>query len=239
MFNSEYGMWEAAILGTKSNTRRTGKAVELINKHPDQWRLLVMDGHKFKMRNTHNNTTALISPKYNPGDICYLQEDTMNTQGIISDDKQIFYKEKDEKGDDESIIFKPLIEQAILKGAHWKNKRYMNAADARFFIMITDVKLERLQDISNSDCIAEGLHNKTSLGNKIYLLYQEFKYYKDSNNKFTRDPKQSYESLFKIVNESEPWDKNHWCLSYHFRKLSAREVAFAKSPRETNNIQYK
>ena len=45
----------------------------------------------------------------------------------------------------------------------WKNKLFMPESAARYFIKITGVRIERLQDISDEDCLKEGIYAKMGL----------------------------------------------------------------------------
>ena len=40
---------------------------------------------------------------------------------------------------------------------YWQNKMFMNPAFARFYVKFTDIKIERLFDISDQDCFREGI----------------------------------------------------------------------------------
>lgn len=61
-------------------------------------------------------------------------------------------------------------------GAKWTSSIHMKKVDARIFLKITDVRVERVQDISYSDARAEGI------GKKVSYPDEEFMYLWDSIN---------------------------------------------------------
>jgi hypothetical protein len=82
--------------------------------------------------------------RYKEGDILYLKEpyySTLDVNGLI----QVIHKYNG---------FIPPDFQ-IPPDFHWQNKLFMPEYVARYFITITSVRKERLQEISNEDCIKE------------------------------------------------------------------------------------
>lgn len=77
-------------------------------------------------------------------------------------------------------------------GTPWKNStipaRYMPKSAARTFIKITDVRCERIQDISVSDMVAEGIVGES----------------------------QSFKGLWDETNGKGAWDRNDWTFAYTF-----------------------
>ena len=85
--------------------------------------------------------------KYEPGDILWVKE----TWGIgIQAAGGVIYK-ADYAG-------KP---PPLAEGYKWKSSMVMPREVARIFLRVTDARMERLQDISERDAIAEGLTDAT------------------------------------------------------------------------------
>lgn len=236
MFNNDYGMWEAVMLGTKTNTRRTGKTLEPVNKNPDEWVLISNSGPPFTFHSKNGNSPIDIKPRHKTGDVLYLQEPTMNSEKFLTAERQIFYKYKDHQGNDDTAAFSHVIDELKRRGAKWGNKQFMGFLDARYFIKITDVKLERLRDISFKDCIGEGIHNRNSVGpNRIFLIYKKGEHYKQGT-KYTHNAQQSYASLLGVIQEDNTaWEKNYWCFSYHFVLLTPKQMELYKQSQSTLN----
>lgn len=103
----------------------------------------------------------------------------------------------------------------------WGNKMFVKSALMPNLIEITKVRVERLQDISDSDCLAEGIEE--------YYPYIErnpddkLKTYRFWDNKF----KYKYHSLSPIKNcfahliyyicGKETWERNPWVYAYTFK----------------------
>jgi hypothetical protein len=84
-------------------------------------------------------------PPYKAGDILYVRE----TWGIgIQTTGGVIYRA--------DYPFSEKIPFA--EGGRWRPSIHMPKSIARIFLSITDVRIERLQDISESDAIAEGTH---------------------------------------------------------------------------------
>ncbi|MEA4821545.1 MAG: hypothetical protein VB122_04875 [Erysipelotrichales bacterium] len=60
----------------------------------------------------------------------------------------------------EDTLYKYLNEDPIILNYSyaWKNKLFMPESAARYFIKITGVKIEKLQEISDEDCFKEGIY---------------------------------------------------------------------------------
>jgi hypothetical protein len=103
----------------------------------------------------------------------------------------------------------------VLKHFPWKPSIHMPKAAARIFLRITDIRVERLQDISEEDAIAEGIGNAENgrMGYKDYL---------DSDSA-TFHAKQSFESLWQSINGAESWDENPWVWVITFESIEKPE----------------
>ena len=74
-------------------------------------------------------------------------------------------------------------------------------------IQITNVRVERLQDISDEDCLAEGITNDCGV----------FKYTVDNAlTKTFMTAKEAYASLIDKVGKKGTWESNPWVFVYYF-----------------------
>jgi len=85
------------------------------------------------------------------------------------------------------------------EGWYKRSPLFMPEWAARYFITITDVRAERLQEISRDNILAEGIypfpyHNKT-----------EFK------------------NLWNSINKDYPWESNPWAFAYSFKRVEAEQ----------------
>ncbi len=103
----------------------------------------------------------------------------------------------------------------------WKPSIHMPKAAARIWLEITDVKVERVQDISYNDAIAEGIESWPSPIHKGRTSYQD---YLDPGKPGIDcpcvTPYFSYFSLWSKINGTESWDANPWVWVITFKVLS-------------------
>jgi len=96
----------------------------------------------------------------------------------------------------------------------WKSSIFMPKEACRINLKITDIRVERLNDISENDCIAEGIESWFS------YLFQETRY-KDYECEISdwRNPDSSYRSLWEKINGKGSWQKNPWVWVIEFRRM--------------------
>lgn len=94
----------------------------------------------------------------------------------------------------------------------WKNKLFMPQWAARYFIEITAVRAERLQDISEEDCLKEGIEAFTK-DEKL------FKYGLDGWewSEMPRTAREAYATLINGINGKDTWERNPFVWVYDFK----------------------
>lgn len=92
---------------------------------------------------------------------------------------------------------------------------------SRVTLIVKDVKIERLQDISDADAIAEGIDRvENNYGNgPAYCDYQLGKRWDTAE--WYRSPVDSYHSLWDSINSKGAWDENPWVVAYTFVTINA------------------
>lgn len=97
----------------------------------------------------------------------------------------------------------------------WKPSLFMPKEACRIFLEITEIKVERLQQITNEDCINEGIKRETfpPTGDECYYFYPCKDLRDDS---YLDSPKTSFYSLWKSINGQKSWDENPfvWAISF-------------------------
>lgn len=97
--------------------------------------------------------------------------------------------------------------------AGWSNKMFTSSDEMPHQILITDVRVERLQDISDEDCLKEGINasNSHEIGYGIPWVY-EF----EGSKMAYYTPREAYAALIDKVSGKGTWDKNPYVFVYDF-----------------------
>ena len=94
------------------------------------------------------------------------------------------------------------------------NKMYVRADIMPHQIRITGIKCERLQDISDEECLKEGINasNSHEIGYGIPWVYEfagsKMVYY---------TPREAFASLIDKVSGRGTWKSNPWVVAYEFK----------------------
>lgn len=86
---------------------------------------------------------------------------------------------------------------------------------SRITLWITDVRVERLNDISETDAISEGIERVS--GDTSAQPWRD--YSKDQRMRFFSAPSASYRSLWESINGEGSWDANPFVWVIEFRRL--------------------
>jgi len=86
----------------------------------------------------------------------------------------------------------------------------MCKSDARIWLEVTNIMVERLKDITKEDAIAEGIKRLPDL--------HWWKNYLNNPLPGTSDAVESFKTLWKSINGEESWNKNPWVWVIEFKK---------------------
>ncbi len=95
------------------------------------------------------------------------------------------------------------------EGQNWKPSIFMPRAASRILLEVTDVRVERLQEIGEADAKAEGVEPDVDAGYwKGYIFPGVY----DS-------AKKSFASLWQSINGLGSWDQNPWVWVVSFKRI--------------------
>ncbi len=109
----------------------------------------------------------------------------------------------------------------------WKNKMFVKAKYMPHRIRITNIRVERLQDISREDCMREGIYDDIEGGRTIgYPIGVPF-YYTFVGALSKKTKKQLYwttaKEAFSVLNDAisgrGTWERNPWVYVYEFELI--------------------
>lgn len=97
--------------------------------------------------------------------------------------------------------------------AGWHNKMFVSAAEMPHLIKITNIRVERLQDISEEDCLKEGVE-------KIRKYHPHDIYYtsKATPHRYNL-AKDAFDPLIDKVSGKGTWASNPWVFVYDFELI--------------------
>ena len=107
------------------------------------------------------------------------------------------------------------------RGAGWKPSIHMPRALSRITLEITGVRVERLQDISDTDCIAEGIERPEDMSKEaveamdIWPIGAERECFNALNQ-----PVHQYRRLWERINGPVSWAANPWVWAIEFRRVT-------------------
>ena len=192
MFNDRYGLTQAVISGRKTVTRRVvdpqGKYEEL------RWWQPCIEFEECMYGYTENEGWEVIEPRYNVGEIVAVAQRYDSflhpNNGVIEHDYQT----------------------TALASKGWDNKMFVKADLMPHRIQITDIRIERLQDISD-DYFKEGITLLASADDgRIQWGYagEHLRYYMFDS------PREAFASLIDKVSGKGTWDRNPFVWRIEF-----------------------
>lgn len=186
-------MVQAILAGTKTQTRR-------IVKFPLRHKVFLVSIDKGE------TPPPIDFCPYKVGDVFWVREtwlwlDQKDCEGRTTQD---YYKTEHHPTNDEWLKE---------SGYKWKPSIFMPKPACRIFLKIKNIRVERLQEISEKDAIAEGLEILYSGSLNEYRIYGKKSIYGKVN------PVDSFESLWIYINGNEAWSSNPFVWVYEFEKI--------------------
>lgn len=192
-------MVRAILEGRKTQTRRIIK--KPMDEVPDYARGWKHNGYAFYGKiNGGDMAVPFICPYGQRGDRLWVRETWANTEA----DGLVF------KADGERDFRTPC--GTVSERSAWKPSIHMPRTFSRITLEITDVRVERLQDISEADAIAEGC-GKSKGG-----MFCGGPHKAHGTPTQHNTAKEAYSHLWESINGAGSWDANPWVWVISFRK---------------------
>lgn len=102
----------------------------------------------------------------------------------------------------------------LIKQPGWNNKMFVKANLMPHRIRITDIRAERLQDICEDDCLAEGIWEAHNIGLKGVTYW-----YTSLANSPYRTAKKAYAALIDKISGKGTWKRNPYVFVYEFELI--------------------
>lgn len=197
MFNDKYGLTDAVLRGTKTQTRRlpSPRLIEQYNSLLEEYELAsknvgvpcsVVSVEDFLLERAPYKVGEVVAVAQNYKDAGVGFEDLAKDADILSIKSKV-------------------------KG--YSNKMYVKAKLMPHQIKITNVRIERLQDISDEDCLKEGIEKEERTDGKYF-----YKFFDARREVFVRlrTPREAFAVLTDKVNGMGTWWRNPYVFMYEF-----------------------
>lgn len=160
----------------------------------------ILNGKKSQARRlAKQNSGGFFVKKYSVGDSLWVKESWREVPSKVTYDSRI-----DEYVPIPRFEYKADNEESCLGSwtGSWKVPMFMPASAARLFLRVVDVQMERLQDITEEDAIAEGFERTDDADNSFFTAKDAFRDFWDSLN----------------ANRGYGWEINPWVWVCKFER---------------------
>lgn len=179
MFSEQYGLQQAVLEGWKTMTRRIidSKTSSGANDYVQRIHGTGLDFLDYLLEHSRYKVgeEVAIAQKYSQ---IFTEADLSKRKGSLGD---------------------------MITGKAWGNKMFVQAAVMPHRIRITNIRVERIQDISDEDCLREGIRKMT---------FDTFSF--DSWKFFTHNPREAFAALIAKLSGKGIWESNPWVFVYEF-----------------------
>ena len=221
MFNDEFLLTQAVLDGRKTQTRRIIPK-DFFSLTWDDFFSLTWDEKNGTLwyENSMGDFIDVRNSKYA---LCKVGEVVAVAQSYETISNAISKTESKEKATFYCKVMKACFPDAIIHKdkeeiAGWYNKMFVRGGLMPHQIRITDVRVEKLQDISDEDCIKEGVVKDTC---KTYFNGYTVKFSLDQYNnilssEWFRTPREAFAHLINKVSRKDVWQENPYVFVYDF-----------------------
>lgn len=183
MFNERYGLQSAVFEGRKTQTRCEPFFSDVeIETHFD-----IETGKFFVIEK--ETRKVIHTSRYAVGEIV----------AVAQSYSDIFDEADNDYFND---IYSNFRNAYVTESKGWKNKMFVKADLMPHHIKIIDIRCERLQDISDEDCIKEGVEKFDEYVEECFM-----------------SPRQAFSCLIQKLNGKKFWDTNPYVIVYEFEKI--------------------
>lgn len=208
MFNDRYGLTNAVLTGRKTMTRR------IVNGNFVNIKEFSSNGYTHFIAGTYYGNAIELKPRYKIGEKVAIAQsyksiyDTIEERDGNSKANEWWCKLYEfHNGEGYEPYFTP----------GYRNKMFVRADLMPHHIRITGIRIERLQDISNEDCLKEGVEKW--IDSFIVCGIMEH----GKNNQCFDNPRDAFHSLINRIGNRDTWVNNPWVMAYQFELIDEKD----------------
>ena len=209
MFDEHFGLQSATIQRRKTKTRRIERIPKEMIEFPNaEYRFGPYKDRVIPVMRYNNGVlvhNTRIYPKYRIGERLAIAQSYKE----LWEDEYLPTKIEDE-----------VIRMVQERHPGCTNKMYVLAELMPHHIQITDIRIERLQDISDEDCLAEGII-ETPLNDHIPGFGKVAYEFKQPVGKRTiyPTPREAFHALINKICGGNTWILNPWATVYSYKRI--------------------
>ena len=208
MFNDRFGLTQAVLDGRKTQTRRFGKFVTSSRCFDD---VVNIEGGfddrgrwMFTFFNIHGDIIGDVIPNYDIGELVAIAQ----PYSELDIDEAVGVEDFGQN------MYAPIY----VESAGCNNKMFVKADLMKHHIKITNVRIERLQDISDEDCLAEGIEKWYYEAKATYYYHlPNIDHLEVEDLHFT--PQDAYATLIDKICGKGTWERNPLVWVYDFELI--------------------
>jgi hypothetical protein len=187
-FNKKYGLRQAVVKRRKTKTRR------IIKGDFENVTAYHANGDWHFIADTKDGDSIELKPAFQVGEVVAVAQSYASAINPLDWANRLIYK--DTPG--------------------WTNALYTRADLMPHSIRITDIKVESLQDISDEDCLKEGVRKHGEGTFKV----DGVRYVLTKRPRIFYTPKQAFECLIDKICGKGTWERNPWVFAYEFELIN-------------------
>lgn len=207
MFNDKYGLTQAVLDGRKTMTRRivSEKLLDRWTDYDDFCNNVSVENAPTERQYYDEKDFFLNNAPYKLGEVVAIAQSYMDVDRFHRKGKNAAYLE---------YLDSILPELKLYPG--WGNKMFVKADLMPHHIEITDIKVERLQDISDEDCLKEGIIKGKCGSESTHFMDA---YYVPKEKQPYCTPRDAFEVLIDKYLAKEFFKSNPYVFVYEFKLL--------------------
>lgn len=204
-------MVRAILEGRKTQTRRMLKDHGLLARYEPTGEVVDYYGTGKTCGARLKDTTYVIPCGYVPGDVLWVRETWCDPIG----ERELVYRADQRPVDDAEEL--RMRRAGIKSDAPWRSPIHMPREFSRITLRVTDVRVQRLQDISEEDAVAEGIRLMRDGGGT--WVGRE-----GPGPMVTPWPtaREAFSDLWDTINakRGHPWESNPWVVAISFERAN-------------------
>lgn len=212
MFNDKIRLTQSVLDGRKTMTRRIFYIPDKLVPYLNIDDMFDIVDNCIIWKDKVGGIRMTFEPKYKVGEVVAIAQSYMDVDRFHRKGKNAAYLE---------YLDSILPELKLYPG--WGNKMFVKADLMPHHIEITGIKVERLQEISDEDCLKEGIVKQEVISDESPLIYAYDAFLNGESGYFAsqwfKSPKEAFAVLIDKVSGKGAWESNPYVWVYEFKLI--------------------